>query len=833
MESANTGEESIVMQDHYRNSHLRHVRNTANRPLYQKLDVNAIGVDFDHQYDCISQEPSDNNQPYHGYLQLPEFNKENIESDSHDYLKLHGSVKTNQRPGTELFTITTAITSTTEETISSSSKDQTTSFTIPPTQMSETVSSVLVPLFNRTAVTEEIQLNGQYEKPTLTLNADQVIDLIFLTNFYRVTGYHTCEGDVGYPTPSSLNIDIMYINGTSFQQIPDDHIYLNASRTFGVCRTMESLKFAIRFTDEMDGAKIRCNVAGLSDAYTSIENLTLIPNVDGTMFPRGIACSSGLCRNSLTGECSNNCSDAVCQEEVPKDFCTTPAPPTTTPIPTACQQAKPTLTLNADQVIDLIFPTNFYRDNGFHTCEGGVGYPTPSTLIIDIMYTNGTSFQQIPDDHIYRKASRTLGECQIMESLKFAIKFTEEMDGAKLRCSVANSSDDYTSIENLTLIPNFCTTPDPPTTTPIPSACNPGQPLITMHTDQIVDLGYYRVDRLHTCTGDVGVPSTHLIIELVYANGSEFQITGENIQSRQLQSGNCSNRETVKFGISFTSEMNGGKVRCSINGSSVNSTKNEIDLALIPRHPQSCYAYVLCEEIQGIIYPYGISCPSGECRNSITGICSANCSQAVCGETVPSGFCTTSAPMLPTVAPSQDIQCYGNSTFQFSGKVQMVCVLKQTDFTSMNVTFETTKQSNLIAQIASDRTVKMVDTRGKIYIKYLAKLSHHEETVTIVQNLTSEWNLTTITCQAVNQETITGEDDSIYYTSEESQIVLIDENYCSTREQYKSHPKSCYHYVWCTNDRMYQNQCAPPLCFFNATIPCSNCNEAPAPCTEP
>lgn len=99
MESSNTGEGSIAMQDHYRNSQLRHVRNTANRLLYQTFDVNAIDVDFYHQYDRISQEPSDNNQPYHGYLQLPDLNKENIESDSHDYLKLHGSVKTNERPG--------------------------------------------------------------------------------------------------------------------------------------------------------------------------------------------------------------------------------------------------------------------------------------------------------------------------------------------------------------------------------------------------------------------------------------------------------------------------------------------------------------------------------------------------------------------------------------------------------------------------------------------------------------------------------------------------------------------------------------------------------------
>lgn len=72
-----------------------------------------------------------------------------------------------------------------------------------------------------------------------------------------------------------------------------------------------------------------------------------------------------------------------------------------------------------------------------------------------------------------------------------------------------------------------------------------------------------------------------------------------------------------------------------------------------------------------------------------------------------------------------DIQCYGNSTFQFSGKVQIVCVLNQTEFTSMNVTFETTKQSNLIAQIASNRTVKMIDTSGKIDVQISS------ETVTV------------------------------------------------------------------------------------------------------
>ncbi|XP_052105740.1 uncharacterized protein LOC127738494 [Mytilus californianus] len=389
--------------------------------------------------------------------------------------------------------------------------------------------------------------------------------------------------------------------------------------------------------------------------------------------------------------------------------------------------------------------------------------------------------------------------------------------------------------------------------------------------------------------------------------------------------------------------MNGGKVRCSINGSDANATKSESDLALIPRdicscgqhfdtigHPQRCYAFVRCENIDDTVYPSGISCPSEKCRNSITGECSTNCSQAVCGETVPSGFCTTPVPMLPTVAPSQHIQCSGNSTLQYSGNVQIVCVLNQTAFSSINVTFETTTQSNLIAQIASNRTVKMVDTSGKIDVRISSKIvtvellnascidsglyvvavdleseiaiaqgqliiqtkpdkpilqvpfhtvenknttitctgntgnpagslqilikrlnvsdtitlnissdsvqviqkpeiCSHEETVTIDEMLTPDWNLTTIKCKAVNQETITEEDDGIYYTSEESQIVLIEENYCSTGEEYKYHPKSCYHFVRCLTNDMVSNKCAHPLCFFNATVTCSNCNEVPCP----
>lgn len=55
-----------------------------------------------------------------------------------------------------------------------------------------------------------------------------------------------------------------------------------------------------------------------------------------------------------------------------------------------------------------------------------------------------------------------------------------------------------------------------------------------------------------------------------------------------------------------------------------------------------------------------------------------------------------------------------------------------------------------------------------------SEICNHEETVTLEETLTSDWNLTTIQCKAVNQETITEEDDSTSYTSDESQIVLIE-----------------------------------------------------------
>lgn len=54
-------------------------------------------------------------------------------------------------------------------------------------------------------------------------------------------------------------------------------------------------------------------------------------------------------------------------------------------------------------------------------------------------------------------------------------------------------------------------------------------------------------------------------------------------------------------------------------------------------HPENCKAYVICNEANGVMYPFGVNCQPELYRNSITGICADNYSTAICTEDVPHG----------------------------------------------------------------------------------------------------------------------------------------------------------------------------------------------------
>lgn len=99
-------------------------------------------------------------------------------------------------------------------------------------------------------------------------------------DFYRDTGTHTCEGDVGSPS-GQLVLDIMYRNGTEFQDIPTNNTDIKRENiTIIDSKHIEIIRFGIKFTEEMDGGKIRCRILGnLLDNGTVSEELKLIPSM--------------------------------------------------------------------------------------------------------------------------------------------------------------------------------------------------------------------------------------------------------------------------------------------------------------------------------------------------------------------------------------------------------------------------------------------------------------------------------------------------------------------------------------------------------------------------
>lgn len=110
-------------------------------------------------------------------------------------------------------------------------------------------------------------------------------------------------------------------------------------------------------------------------------------------------------------------------------------------------------------MIDLIFnndTNDYYRASGKHRCEGYVGRP-PSNLELNITYDNGTSFDMISNTNINLDISTMSNGCRNKEVIEFGLRFSQDMVGAKLRCGVKDSTNDFTLSEELSLIPSMYT----------------------------------------------------------------------------------------------------------------------------------------------------------------------------------------------------------------------------------------------------------------------------------------------------------------------------------------------------------------------------------------
>lgn len=113
----------------------------------------------------------------------------------------------------------------------------------------------------------------------------------------------------------------------------------------------------------------------------------------------------------------------------------------------------------------------------------------------------------------------------------------------------------------------------------------PGNATLQLNADQVIDLGFYRDDRLHSCTGVIGNPPQELILEILYANTTGYQeLSGPILEDlkRNKTTISCRTFESITFGLRFSSKMKGAKIRCRPAGNINNDTLAEDSLFLIP-----------------------------------------------------------------------------------------------------------------------------------------------------------------------------------------------------------------------------------------------------------
>ncbi|XP_052105716.1 serine-rich adhesin for platelets-like isoform X2 [Mytilus californianus] len=585
-------------------------------------------------------------------------------------------------------------------------------------------------------------------KPTLTLNADQVIDLVFPDgNYYRSTGTHTCEGLIGEP-PARLEIDITYDNGTSFKQIPNSSIDLSRTNTSDECSTKETISFGLKFSLDMDGARLRCRVSDSSTDFTLSDELSLIPrNIcscgvsdsyrghpsnckvqvycvedKGVMYARGIACTSNQCRNSITGVCDTDCSDTVCNETVPSDFCTTPAPPTTTPAPSPYIVCTDTIALiNSGSAVI----TCYLND-------------TATFTVMNVTYLNlgATDVQQI---------------ALIDDSNSITMFAMEDI----VSISMSNN------IINITILNPSCTNEG---TFAVVTDINGesvkdhgklsviskpnGDATLQLHPDQIAGLGSYRTWLLHSCIINVGYPPGEISIEMMKQDDAGFTKLNVHFHTSNddLDNTTCSITRTVKFGFVFTADMDKATMRCSVTHDlfpedpfvySNNETvslipidfcKNNTDSQSYHPHQTNCHSFIQCE---GDV-TYGQPCPSSLCFG-VTETNGCNfCDQAIC----PADITTTPVPESSTFASSIeetttpepmsliDVFCNSSTVTWNSGPVDMVCKLNTTDFNVLNVTFRSPRQAipTVISQIQSNGNINDLIQDDGVTVSHVGQL---------------------------------------------------------------------------------------------------------------
>ncbi|XP_071163004.1 uncharacterized protein [Mytilus edulis] len=779
----------------------------------------------------------------------------------------------------------------------------------------------------------------------LQLHPDQIAGLLN----YRTWLRHSCITDVGYP-PGEISIEMMKQDESEFTKLNVDLHTSNDVINNTACSITRTVTFGFVFTAAMDRATMRCSVTHdlfteESFVYSNNDTVSLISidfcknQTDARSFhphptnchgfvqceedvPYGIPCPSSRCYGVTETNGCKLCDQVIC----PADLTTTPVPDRITfgySIDISCMDVSVLINSGAAVMICSLNDTaTFTSMNVTYTKKGD---PNVQQIAM-IGSSNNIDMFAMQDSVIISIFNNIINVTMLNPS-----------------CENEGTFGIVTNINNETVEHKGTFTVQ----------YLPEKPVLKLSADQVIDLGFYRHTSFHTCTGIIGNPTRELILEIVYANTTEYTEIPDSILKdlkRNKTTPQCQNYEQIQFWLLFSSEMQDSKIRCRPSGNVNNDTIAEEHLFLIPRdicacgdagsyrgHPGSCHVQILCLAAGTIMYPWGRACLENQCRNSLSGLCSSDCSDSACNQDVPVDFCTTTT--IPTTTPvppkpSVEVSCNGSSIAINTGPVEVVCFFNETIYEYINITFTMHKDtvSSPVANIQAGGNVIMIDQNsnrvieidlnvikiktqtaycdfggtygvtvntggipgfdqgsleiltkpdkpsidqhlhivegdtikytctGNVgnppgYIEFLVR-KHGEENFTVSSivstssavtpndncnngqtfyhenEITSDWNRTFIKCRAINQRTITDNDDMNSYISDEEDIISIPADYCLSIETRKYHPRGCNYYVWCVSaTQIYTQRCVETSCFsFDPLQPCVLCSNAPSPC---
>ncbi|XP_060075016.1 mucin-5AC-like [Ylistrum balloti] len=445
--------------------------------------------------------------------------------------------------------------------------------------------------------------------PSLTLNADQIQDLMF----HRGGFEHECRGETGFP---SGNISVLYkMKGqSSFVPFASNRIIQYATNTNETsCGTTKFFKFGLNFTSQDEDGQVKCVITNQElgiNTESAVGTIELIPRYYcnttsapkylhhptncnkyvqcDSKYPYGSQCATAECANVNTNNVQcGGCEGVIC----PWNITTTTAGPTTTTPPPP-----------SSRYINCTDETAFIGTPVTLTCNMSVSFNyinvTKATRYVADVISNGTVINR------NLKAGEHVTFTQ--SSLKISYDSTECEDAGQLTIYIQETGGSNES-QAVSLV--LWATPKTNPTLTLPIRIATGLPLSPGGS----------------CSGEVGYPHGEIGLQIKLVGSSSYvDFTGFTL-SEKTSEGNCTvTKKEMSFSGTPTSAINGSYIRCATSHPDTNDILfssegmvfvidgnmcNGLADGTFLYHPYSCGFYIICSANTIFVSQCGSSAP--------------------------------------------------------------------------------------------------------------------------------------------------------------------------------------------------------------------------------